>query len=249
VVDGCDPGKLGRWLQWLDESRLGSGEIFDRSVEDLNAQGIGYHGTTALASVAILHSGFQPLSTTIEGERKNLLLRWAEALFPDERDKLLEQFQQMVNVNFFLISELALVHTEQRGGQGICEIIKPFIEKVLRHPNVERNSQDWINLNQLLVEISRNQQSFPVVIAVNLESLKDSITWNPQGAYQVEGTVSSDKIVRLLGAPKFNRFAALDRRSLLRRSQELSEQRGHFANEVRIQTMRRSVGVQPQALL
>jgi hypothetical protein len=231
-------------MHWLDETKLGSGAIFSQSIEDRSSTGIGYHGTTALAAIAIGRCGFQPLAKTIEATRKNLLLRWAEKLLPNEYRRLLDQFQGMVCVNFFPVSELALVHTEQSGGQGICETIKPVIEKLLAHPDLVKECHDWSALNQFLEEITMNQQTFPVVFAVDLQDYGNSVTWNPQGAYQVEGTVSPDKIRAILVAPKFKRFSVIDRRALLEHAQKLSEKQGHFAYGIRIETMRKSVGVQ-----
>ena len=235
-------------MQWLDETKLGSGEIFSQPIEARSPTGIGYHGTTALAAIAIGRGVFQPLSKTIEETRKNLLLRWTEKLLPDECRRLSSQFQEMVRVNFFPISELALVHADQRGGQGVCETIKPIIEKLLAHPDLIKDRQDWGKLNRFLEEITMNQQTFPVVFAVDLRDYRNSVTWNPQGAYQIEGTVSPDKIQAILVAPQFTRFAAIDRRALLKRAQDLSAKQGHFAYDIRIQTMRQSVGVQPRLL-
>ena len=216
----------------LDETKIGSDKLFPSTVEDHNALGIGYHGTTVLAATDIECSGFKPLSETIEQSRQELLLRLSKAFFPQEHEDVCAQFKVMIHVNYFPISELALKHTEQRGGQGIYVCLQPLIEKLLAHGNLNKTGDDWLMLREWRSEIEAIQKSPPIVYAVCLRELETEITWNLNGAYQVRGTVKPDKIIAKLEAPSFSDFGRIDREALEAKAKSMAFVPGHFAKRV-----------------
>jgi len=219
-------------IHQLNESKIGTDKIFPSTIEERNPSGIGYHGTTALAGKDIELNGFKPLSETIGKSRQELLLGLSETHFPREHEKVSEQFKVMIHVNFFPISELALKHAEQRGGQGIYLCLKPLIEKLLVHPNLENTGDDWLMVNKLRSEIEAIQKSPPVVYAVDLRGLESEIIWNIKGAYQVRGSVKPDRIIAKLEAPSFSSFGKIDRETLEGKASRMAFVPGHFAKTI-----------------
>ena len=138
----------------------------------------------------------------------------------------------MVHVNFFPISELALKHTEQRGGQGIEMCLKPVIQKLLCVPELDKHENARSILNTWWSEIEAIQNSTSLVYAVDLQSFASELTWNIGGAYQVRGTVSPDKIIAKLEAPNFNDYGKIDRVTLQAKTRQMARLPRHFAKMI-----------------
>jgi hypothetical protein len=223
----------------LEEGRVAGGRLFRDSTENQIPKGIAFHGTSSFAACGILRNGFKPLSSLIDDSTKSILLELCGTHAKARQAELAEQLHGINSVNFFPISVLALAHTEQRGGQGLCTRILPVLSAIQQANGIDKQSHNWLKLEAFLLWIDRMRTSNAVVIAVNLQNDENKLTWNPQGVYQCQEPISKDRIIEVLKVGPFSNYDSINRGYWLTEAQKLPNIPDHFAHRVRDRTLRK----------
>lgn len=222
----------------LEEGKIAGGKLFRDSIENETPKGVAFHGTSSFAACGILRNGFKPLSSLIDDSTKTILLELCGEHVATHQAELAEQLYGISSVNFFPISVLALAHTEQRGGQGLCTRILPVLRAIQRADGIDKQSPNWLKLEALILWIERMRTSNAVIIAVNLEDHESKLTWNPQGVYQCQEPIPKHRIIEVLKAGPFSNYGSIDRKAWLKEAQKLPDTSNHFAHRVRGRTVR-----------
>jgi hypothetical protein len=222
----------------LEEGRIAGGRLFRDSIENETPKGVAFHGTSSFAACGILRNGFKPLSSLIDESTKSILLELCGQHAAAHQAELAEQLHGISSVNFFPMSVLALAHTDQRGGQGLCTRILPALRAIQRANGMDKQSPSWLKLEAFLLWIEQMRTSNAVVIAVNLENDESNLTWNPQGVYQCQELIPKDRIIEVLKVGPFSNYGSIDRKAWLKEAQKLPNTFNHFAHRVLARTVR-----------